>query len=223
MQTSPIRASKRPVWEGKSTRPGDVRSEALGLTGSRGKRSGYQPEDALNSLVSDPDRAPHAADRRVVHLAEKNRLLRRLAVVLTFLASAGTALCFLGAAVLIANANCEDGCGSDSPWATGARGSTVELWALAIPAFLAACVLVWAVARRRTRISSPAWIAMTDLLIGWCLFTTNITLSFLGDISYWIWLAGLLLASVGGLAAITLSHLDAAADRRAADAPRRAG
>jgi hypothetical protein len=159
----------------------------------------------------------------VVHLAEKNRLLRRLAVVLTFLASAGTALCFLGAAVLIANANCEDGCGSDSPWATGARGSTVELWALAIPAFLAACVLVWAVARRRTRISSPAWIAMTDLLIGWCLFTTNITLSFLGDISYWIWLAGLLLASVGGLAAITLSHLDAAADRRAADAPRRAG
>ncbi|HEY3772245.1 MAG TPA: hypothetical protein VGL69_04575 [Solirubrobacteraceae bacterium] len=64
---------------------------------------------------------------------------------------------------------------------------------------------------------------MTDLLIGWCLFTTNITLSFLGDISYWIWLAGLLLASVGGLAAITLSHLDAAADRRAADAPRRAG
>lgn len=132
---------------------------------------------------------------------------RALAALLTLVASVGTALAFLLVAYIIAAYNCEDGCPVGSPWAPGAWGSTVEFWGLAVPAVVVACGLVCAVAMGRKWLSLSTWAIMTGLLIGWCVFTgaSSVSIDFSASNSHWMWLAGLLLASGGGLAGITIS------------------
>ncbi|MGN6870221.1 MAG: hypothetical protein ACTHMY_17665 [Solirubrobacteraceae bacterium] len=93
--------------------------------------------------------------------------------------------------------------------APGAWGSTVELWVLAVPAFIAACALVWAVGAGRPKASLLTWIASTFLLIAWCVFTgvTAVTIDPSGTNSHWMWLAGLITASGGGLIGVTMSRI----------------
>jgi hypothetical protein len=132
---------------------------------------------------------------------------RALAALITLVATVGTSGAFLFVAWIGATFNCEDGCPAGSPWAPGAWGSTVELWLLAAPAFLAACALVWAVGAGRPKASLLTWTATTALLVGWCVFTgvSTITIDFSGTNSHWMWLAGLLTASGGGLIGVTVS------------------
>jgi hypothetical protein len=134
---------------------------------------------------------------------------RAFAAVLTLVASVGTALAFLGVALIFATFNCEDGCPTGSRWAPGAWGSTVELWGLAIPAVIIACGLVWAVGTGRKRTSLTIWALMTGLLVGWCLFTgvSTVPIDFSGTNSHWMWLAGLLVACGGGLAGVGVSRV----------------
>lgn len=132
---------------------------------------------------------------------------RALGALITLVATVGTSTAFLFVALLVAVGDCEDGCAPGSRWAPGAWGSTVELWILAVPAFLAACALVWAVGAGRPKASLLTWTANTVLLIAWCVFTgaSAPTVDFSGTNSHWMWLAGLLLASGGGLIGVTLS------------------
>jgi hypothetical protein len=134
---------------------------------------------------------------------------RALGALITLVTTVGTSGAFLFAAWIFATFNCEDGCPPGSPWAPGAWGSTVELWLLAAPAFIAACVLVWAIGAGRPKVSLLTWIASTVLLIGWCVFTgaTAATIDFSGTNSHWMWLAGVITASGGGLIGITVSLL----------------
>lgn len=133
-----------------------------------------------------------------------------MAASFTLVTSVGTAAAFLIVALLIATYNCEDGCPPGSRWAPGAWGANVELWALAVPAVVAACVLVWTVAAGRRWASLVIWIVFTCLLVGWCVFTgtTAVTLDFSGTNSHWMWLAGLLVASGGGLIGVAVSFVD---------------
>lgn len=132
---------------------------------------------------------------------------RALAAVLALVSSLGVTLAVVVVALIIATFNCEDGCPAGSRWAPGAWGSVVELWVLAVPAACAACGLVWAVATGRRRACRLTWLAMTALLIGWCLFTgvTSVSVDFSGTNSHWMWLAGLLVACGGGLAGVGVS------------------
>jgi hypothetical protein len=132
---------------------------------------------------------------------------RALAALITVVMTVGTSTAFLFVAWIVAVNNCEDGCPTGSPWAPGAWGSTVELWVLAVPAFLAACALVWAVGSGRPKASLLTWTLNTVLLIAWCVFTgaSAATIDFSGTNSHWMWLAGLLTASGGGLIGITVS------------------
>jgi hypothetical protein len=132
---------------------------------------------------------------------------RGIAAAITLLTTAGTALAFLVVAYILATFNCEDGCPTGSRWAPRAWGSTVELWALALPAFLASCGLVCAVASGRRRTSILAWTISLGLLLGWCLFTgtSAVPINLSGTNSHWMWLAGLLLAGGGGITGIKLS------------------
>jgi hypothetical protein len=130
-----------------------------------------------------------------------------LAALITVVTSVGTSTAFLFVAWISATFNCEDGCPPGSPWAPGAWGSIVELWALAVPAFIAACGLVWAVGTGRPKASLLTWILTTVLLIAWCVFTgaSTVAIDFSGTNSHWMWLAGLLIASGGGLIGVTTS------------------
>jgi hypothetical protein len=133
--------------------------------------------------------------------------VRILAAVFTLVTSLGTTAAFLVVALIIATFNCEDGCSPGSRWAPGAWGATVELWGLAVPAVLAACGLVWAVATGRRWASLAAWTATIGLLIGWCVFTgaSAVSVDFSGTNSHWMWLAGLLVAAGGGLVGVLVS------------------
>ena len=126
---------------------------------------------------------------------------RAIAALLALVASVGTALAFVGVALILATFNCEDGCAVGSRWSPGAWGSLVQLFALAIPALISACILVWAIASGRRSAAIWAWVLMTALLIAWCVFTrvTTVTIDFSSTNSHWMWLAGLLCACVGGL------------------------
>lgn len=132
---------------------------------------------------------------------------RALAALVALVATVGTSTAFLFVAWFVAVDNCEDGCPTGSPWAPGAWGSTVELWVLAVPAFLAGCALVCAVGAGRPKASLLTWAVNTVLLVIWCVFTgaSATTVNFSGTNSHWMWLAGLLVASGGGLIAITVS------------------
>jgi hypothetical protein len=133
---------------------------------------------------------------------------RALGALIALVATVGCSVAFLVVAWIGATFNCEDGCPPGSPWAPGAWGSTVELWLLAVPAFLAACALVWAVGAGRPKASLWTWTANTVLLLVWCVFTgvsaASVDLS--GTNSHWMWLAGLLIASGGGLIGASLSQ-----------------
>jgi hypothetical protein len=133
-----------------------------------------------------------------------------MAALFTLVTTAGTAGAFLFVALIIATFNCEDGCPPGSRWAPGAWGATVELWALAVPAVLAACGLVWAVGTGRRWASLLTWTATTGLLVGWCVFTgaSAVHIDFSGTNSHWMWLAGLLLAGGGGLVGVAVSFFE---------------
>jgi hypothetical protein len=124
-----------------------------------------------------------------------------LAALVALIASLGTALAFLGDALITATFNCEDGCPAGSRWAPGAWGSLVQLFGLAVPAVLAACVLVWAIGSGKRLAATWAWALLASLLIAWCVFTgvTSVPIDFSGTNSHWMWLAGLLCACGGGL------------------------
>lgn len=141
-----------------------------------------------------------AGNRR--HGNHKVPLYLRVPATLLVLTTPAVAALFLLVAWIVSVNNCEDGCATGSRWAPGAWGAVVQLWGLALPAFLAGCVFAWAVLTRRERTSVVAWTATVGLLVLWCVFTgtssTDISLS--GTNSHWMWLAGLMLAAVGGLA-----------------------
>jgi hypothetical protein len=122
---------------------------------------------------------------------------------------------FVFVAWIFATFNCEDGCPVGSRWAPGAWGSTVELWALAVPAFVAACGLVWAVVKGRRWLSLMAWVITVGLLAGWCVFTgvSAVSIDFAGTNSHWMWLAGLLLAGGGGFVGVVVSFMEAGESR----------
>ena len=134
---------------------------------------------------------------------------RALAALVALVASVGTTLVFLLVAYIGATNNCENGCPEGSRWAPGAWGSIVELWGLAVPAVMVACCLVWAVAAARKWAALWTWAAMTVLLISWCAFTgvSSVPVGFSASNSHWMWLAGLLLACGGGLAAVGISRI----------------
>lgn len=136
---------------------------------------------------------------------------RALGAALISAASLGTSLCFLFVAVIYATFNCEDGCPPGSPWAPGAIGSEIELWALAAPATAAACLLTCTVALGRRRTSLLMWLVMTALLIGWCVYTgvSSVPIDFSDSNSHWMWLAGLLVAGGGGLVGTALLFIPA--------------
>ncbi len=127
---------------------------------------------------------------------------RILGTAVTAVVTVGTTLVFLFVAAMVSSPsyNCEDGCSPGSRWAPGAWGSVVQVAGLAIPATLAACTLVWAVATGRRRAALWSWLATTCLLSGWCIFTgaANVSISFSQSNSHWMWLAGLLVASGSG-------------------------
>jgi hypothetical protein len=127
--------------------------------------------------------------------------------LIALVTTVGTSLAFLFVAWIFATYNCEDGCPPGSRWAPGAWGSTVELWLLAVPACLAACALVWAIGAGRPKASLLAWTVNTVLLIAWCVFTgvSAVAIDFSGTNSHWMWLAGLITASGGGLVGVTVS------------------
>ena len=133
-----------------------------------------------------------------------------MAALFTFVTSVGTALAFLFVAWIGATFNCEDGCPSGSRWAPGAWGSTVELWGLAVPAVLTAGCLVWAVAAGRRRLALLSWATATAFLVAWCVFTgaSAVPVHFSGSNSHWMWLAGLLVASGGGLIGVVVSFVE---------------
>jgi hypothetical protein len=144
------------------------------------------------------------------HLDERSPAgWRALAALITLATTVGTSTAFLLVAWIGATFSCEDGCPSRSPWVPGAWGSVVELWALAVPAFIAACALVWAVGTGRPKASLLTWTVTTVLLIAWCVFTgvSAVTVDFSRTNSHWMWLAGLLVASGGGLIGVTVSLL----------------
>jgi hypothetical protein len=120
----------------------------------------------------------------------------------------GTSLAFLVVAWIVATFNCEDGCRPGSRWAPGAWGTTVELWGLALPALLAAGALTVAVAMGWRRTAVMSWSAVTGLLIAWCVFTgvSSVSLDFGASNSHWMWFAGLLVASGGGLIGLVASR-----------------
>jgi hypothetical protein len=133
-----------------------------------------------------------------------------LAGLWTLVVTLGTTGAFLLVALIGATFNCEDGCRPGSPWAPGASGSVIELWGLAVPAALAACGLVWAVATGRRRASLTAWAGVTGLLVAWCVFTgaSSVSIDFSGTNSHWMWLAGLLVASGGGLVGVGVAFVE---------------
>ena len=142
------------------------------------------------------------------HQSVRPRAWRGITATLALVASVGTALAFLGDALITATFNCEDGCPVGSRWAPGAWGSLVELFGLALPAVIAACVLVGAIATGRRLAAVWAWLVMTVLLIAWCVFTgvTTVAINFSGTNSHWMWLAGLVCACVGGLPGVLVTH-----------------
>jgi len=134
---------------------------------------------------------------------------RALAAFVTAVIAGGTTLAFLGVAWIIATFNCEDGCGVGSRWAPGAWGSNVELWGLAVPATLAVCGLVLAVAAGWRWASLVMWFINLGLLIAWCIFTgaSRVPIDFSGTNSHWMWLTGLMVAAVGGLVGVATLFL----------------
>lgn len=113
-------------------------------------------------------------------------------------------LIVFGIAWLGATGNCQDGCPVGSPWAPGAWGSVVQFWGLAVPALIAMCSLVTAIATGRRRTSLVTWVLMTALLAGWVLFTAELS----GITSPALWVAGLLVACAGGLPGVMLAAGD---------------
>lgn len=120
----------------------------------------------------------------------------------------GTTLAFVLVAWIGATFNCEDGCPVGSRWAPGAWGSVVELWGLAVPAVVAAVALAVAIALGRRRVATVSWAAVTGLLLAWCVFTgtSSVSLDFSASNSHWMWLAGLIVASGGGLIGLIASR-----------------
>jgi len=108
--------------------------------------------------------------------------------------------------------NCEDGCPPGSRWAPGAWGATGELWGLAVPAVAAAGALVVAIALDWRRVAVASWAGVTGLLLAWCVFTgaSSVSLDPSASNSHWMWLAGLILASGGGLIGLIASRPRAA-------------
>ena len=152
--------------------------------------------------------APHSA--RGAGRSRRSGLWRTLGGLITAVTSVGTAAAFLFVAYILATFNCEDGCQTGSPWAPGASGAVIELWVLALPAFLAACALAWAVYTGRQVAAALSWAATTGLLIGWCEFTgaSAVTIDFSATNSHWMWLVGLLVASGGGLIGVAVSRIE---------------
>jgi hypothetical protein len=55
------------------------------------------------------------------------------------------------------------------------------------------------------------WIISVGLLLAWCVFTgvSATSVDFSGTNSHWMWLAGLLLASAGGLGGVAATFIAA--------------